>query len=118
MDEWERQGAPYMTEKDWINMCVIIALHGTEDFGSVMSTCHKWSERRVKSETRKHAQTAREKADERAANRQAALAAGVPPMPDKEGLAQHPPCDCGYDLATCRACSNGWQQILDMGAPR
>ena len=96
---------------------MIFALHDTENVGSVMSTCHKLSERNVKAEKGKHAQAAREKADERAAKRQATLAAGVPPLPGNEELAQHRHCDCGYDLATCRACGNGWQQILDREYP-
>ena len=113
MDEWGKAGAPYMTEKDWVKLCMIIADHDLDNLGSVMSTCHKLSARKVKAEAENRAQAANMRADERAARRQSALEAGVPEIPDETALALHPPCSCGYELAACRACNNGWKQIHD-----
>ena len=61
VDEWERQGAPYMTETEWVKMCMVIALHGTEDLGSVMNARHKLREYMANSDKKKHAQATREK---------------------------------------------------------
>ena len=52
------------------------------------------------------------KAEERAARREAALADGVPEIPDAEtAVARLAHCDCCCEVAACRACKRGWTQL-------
>ena len=103
-----------MTEKDWINICMIMASKGLDNLASVMSTCHKLIANKAKAEAWTHAQAAKRNAEERAARREAALADGVPEIPDAEtAIALRAPCECCYEVAACRACNRGWKQLQD-----
>ena len=107
-----------MTEKDWIKLCVRIASKDLDNLACVTSTGHKSSANKAKEEARKHATAANKNAEERAARREAALADRAPAIPDATTtIALHAPCECGYEVAACRACNRGWQQLQDERLP-
>ena len=102
-----------MTEKDWAKFCMKLAEHGLETLRKCEERLPQVKCPQCQCRGKEACACCQHESWERAARRQATLEAGVPDIPDEAALALRPHSRCGYELAACRACNNGWNQIQD-----